>query len=69
MAGNRIGNRAGKGPVIGRDVLADTKTFAIDETIAHCKDVAGDEDHVLADSGQDALIAAQGPAEGFGLVE
>ena len=60
---------SGKGPVIGRDVLADTKSFAIDETIAHSKDVAGDEDHVLADSGQDALIAAQGPAEGFGLAE
>ena len=58
MAVNRIGNRAGKGSVIRRDVLADTKSFSIDETIAHGKNVAGDEDDVNAASGQDALIAA-----------
>jgi len=57
MAVSRIGNGAGKGPVIGRDGLADTKSFSIDETIAHGKDVAGNEDDVTAASGQDTLIA------------
>ena len=69
MAVDRIGNSAGKGPVIRRDGLADTKSFAIGETIAHGKDVAGDEDHGIADSGQDALTAAQCLADGFGLAE
>ena len=57
MAINLLRDGSGKGPVIGRDDLADTKSFAIDETIAHSKDVAGDEDHVTAASDQDALIA------------
>jgi len=67
MAVNRIGNSAGKSPVIGGDGLADTKSLAIDETIAHGKDVAidetiahgkdvaGDEDYATAASDQDAL--------------
>ncbi len=58
MAANRIGNSAGQGPVIGRDGLADTESFSIDETIAYGKDVAGNEDDVTAASDQDALIAA-----------
>ena len=69
MAINRIGDSAGKRPVIRRNVLAYAKSFSIDETIAHGKDVAGDEDHGIADSGQDALTAAQCLADGFGLAE
>ena len=51
MAVNRIGNSAGKGPIIRRDVVADAKSVAINETIAHGKDVARDEDDVNAVSG------------------
>ena len=53
MAVNRIGNGAGKGPVIGRDGLADTKSFSIDETIAYGKDVAGNEDDPVFILGQE----------------
>ena len=69
MAVNRIGDSAGKGPVIRCDGLAYAKSFSIDETIARGKDIAGDEDHGNADSGQDALTAAQCLAVGFGLAE
>ena len=70
MAVNRIGNSAGaKDGITDRDVFADTKGFVFDETIANGKDVAGDEDHGIADSGQDALTAAQCLADGFGLAE
>jgi len=56
MAVNRIGNSTGKGSVIRRDVFTDAKSVAIDETIAHGKDFAGDEDDVNAASGQDTLV-------------
>jgi len=67
MAVNRIGNSAGKGPVIRRDVLADAKSVTIDETIAHGKDVAGDEDDVNAVSSQDALDRRAGSCRSVGF--
>ena len=67
MAINLLRDGSGKGPVNGRDGLADAKNFSIDETIAHGKGVAGDEDDVNAVSGQDALDRRAGSCRSVGF--